>query len=85
MKTRMVKYRDNMKTQKPRATETGTLVGVRLQAPQLAALDAWRKNQDDLPTRPEAVRRLLEAAVQPDATAAPDPTASFRGAMRGAS
>lgn len=77
MKTLMVKYRDNMKTQKPRATETGTLVGVRLQAPQLAALDAWRRNQDDLPTRPEAVRRLLEGAVQPDATAAPDPMPPF--------
>jgi len=31
MKARLVKYRDNMKTQKPRATEAGTLVGVRLQ------------------------------------------------------
>ena len=77
MKSQMVKSRDNMKTQKPRATETGTLVGVRLQAPQLAALDAWRKNQDDLPTRPEAVRRLLEAAVQPGPTVAPDPMPPF--------
>jgi hypothetical protein len=77
MKTLLVKYRDNMKMQKPRATEIGTLVGVRMQAPQLAALDAWRKNQDDLPTRPEAVRRLLEGAVQPDATAAPDPMPPF--------
>jgi hypothetical protein len=77
MKTLMVKYRDNMKTQKPRATETGTLVGVRFQAPQLAALDAWRKNKDDLPTRPEAVRRLLEGAVQPGATVAPDPMLPF--------
>jgi hypothetical protein len=77
MKARLVKYRDNMKTQKPRATETGTLVGVRLQAPQLAALDAWRKNQDDLPTRPEAVRRLLEATVQPGSTVAPDPMPPF--------
>jgi len=47
-----------MKTQKARATETGTLIGVRLQAPELAALDAWRKDQPDLPTRPEALRRL---------------------------
>jgi len=46
-----------------RPKETGTLVGVRLQAPELGALDAWRKEQADLPTRPEAVRRLLAASM----------------------
>jgi hypothetical protein len=53
-----------MKTQKIRATETGTLIGVRLQAPELAALDAWRKDQPDIPTRPEALRRLAATALK---------------------
>ena len=32
--------------------------------PQMArALDAWRRQTDDLPTRPEAIRRLIEQAL----------------------
>jgi hypothetical protein len=68
-------YRDNMKTSvvaiklpmnvKPRqrATTTGTLVGTRFQATLLEAIDSWRKDQTDLPTRPEAVRRLVELGM----------------------
>jgi hypothetical protein len=56
--------RDNMKTSKPRPKITGTLVGVRLQEPELVALDGWRKKQADLPTRPEAIRRLLGTALK---------------------
>ena len=52
-----------MSAARPRATETGTLVGVRLQAPDLEALDGWRKDQPDLPTRPEAMRRLFLAGL----------------------
>jgi hypothetical protein len=55
--------RDNAKTRKRRPAETGTLVGTRLQADFLVRLDEWRKRQDDLPTRPEAIRRLLEKAL----------------------
>jgi hypothetical protein len=29
----------------------------------LDALDMWRKEQNDLPTRPEAVRRLVELGM----------------------
>lgn len=36
---------------------------VRLQPSSLAAVDAWRKQQADLPSRPEAIRRLLESAL----------------------
>lgn len=36
---------------------------VRLQPDQLAALDAWRAAQDDQPSRPEAIRRLLDRAL----------------------
>ncbi len=39
-------------------------MGVRLQPHGLAAVDAWRKKQEDLPSRPEAIRRLLEAALK---------------------
>lgn len=46
-----------------RATTTGTLVGTRFQATLLEAIDSWRKDQVDLPTRPEAVRRLVELGM----------------------
>jgi hypothetical protein len=50
---------DNTKTRKKRPASTGTLIGVRLQDPFLAKIDAWRKQQTDIPNRPEAIRRLL--------------------------
>lgn len=37
---------------------------VRLQPDNLAALDAWRKGQSDLPSRPEALRRLAELGLK---------------------
>ncbi|TYC52647.1 hypothetical protein ETQ85_22410 [Zoogloea oleivorans] len=48
---------------KRRASTTGTLVGTRFQATLLDAIDLWRKAQNDLPTRPEAVRRLVELGM----------------------
>jgi len=36
---------------------------VRLQAPELTQLDEWRARQDDAPSRPEAIRRLLAKAL----------------------
>lgn len=56
---------------KPRPTTTGTLVGTRFQAALLDAIDAWRKEQDDLPTRPEAVRRLVELGMTYEAGGKP--------------
>ena len=53
--------RDN--TKRKRAEQPGTLVGVRLQPDQLAEVDRWRERQDDNPTRPEAIRRLVEKAI----------------------
>jgi hypothetical protein len=38
---------------------------VRLQVEPLAWLDEWRRAQVDLPTRAEAIRRLLEQARSP--------------------
>ena len=40
-------------------TGIGQLIGVRLQPHQLAALDAWRADQPDQLTRPEAIRKIL--------------------------
>lgn len=65
----VVWYRVNVKTsnlpeRKPRATATGTLVGTRFQPDLLEAVDCWRKAQPDLPTRPEAVRRLVELGMR---------------------
>ena len=45
----------------PAPTGKGIPVVVRLQPDQLAALDAWRDEQAPVPTRPEAVRRLIAA------------------------
>ena len=54
-------------TKKPRGrpiTGVGTPVQVRLTAEDIEALDAWRRKQDDIPSRPEAVRRLLAPALK---------------------
>jgi hypothetical protein len=50
----------NMKTPRKRAAVTGDLVGVRVQPDMAKQLDDWRRKQDDLPGRPEAIRRLVE-------------------------
>jgi hypothetical protein len=44
----------------PAPTGKGVLIGVRLQPDQLAALDAWIDRRDPKPSRPEAIRILLQ-------------------------
>lgn len=39
-------------------------VNVRLQRDALDRVDDWRRAQPDLPTRPEAIRRLVEKGLQ---------------------
>lgn len=39
------------------------LIGVRLLSEPLARIDAWAAHQVDHPNRPEAIRRLLELAL----------------------
>ena len=51
--------RVNTKSPKKRPTVTGELVGVRLQPDLRRQVDDWRRLQDDLPGRPEAMRRLV--------------------------
>jgi hypothetical protein len=52
-------------TKKPGRPQTGvgTPVQVRLDDERLRALDAWRRTQEDLPGRPEAVLRLTDTAL----------------------
>jgi DNA end-binding protein Ku len=47
---------------KPKTVPNKLLIG--FSDEQLAELDKWRRNQDDLPTRSEVVRRLVDAGVQ---------------------
>lgn len=56
--------RDNMKTPKKRPPVTGDLVGVRVQPEMAKEIDDWRRKQDDLPGRPEAIRRLVEIGLK---------------------
>jgi len=56
--------RVNVNTPKKRASVTGELVGVRIQPDMAKALDDWRRRQDDLPGRPEAIRRLIEIVLR---------------------
>lgn len=50
-------------THERNASGTGEPVMVRLQ-PEMAKLpDKWRRGQDDLPSRPEAIRRLVELGL----------------------
>jgi hypothetical protein len=56
--------RVNTKTPKKRAAVTGDLVGVRVQPDMAKQLADWRRKQDDLPGRPEAIRRLVELGLK---------------------
>lgn len=55
---------DNARTRKKRAPETGTLVGTRFQPDLLGKVDEWISQQaPPYPTRPEAIRRLVEQGL----------------------
>jgi metal-responsive CopG/Arc/MetJ family transcriptional regulator len=63
MPVSIVKSRNYQK--KVRAPETGTPVMVRMQSDLLDMLDAWRREQPDIPTRSEAIRRMVELIATP--------------------
>ena len=46
---------------RPKTNSTGIMV--RMPPDQLARLDKWLKAQPDMPSRPEAVRRLLDEGL----------------------
>jgi hypothetical protein len=56
--------RVNKKVGRPRTTGPGELIGVRLQPPDLAKVDSWAAQQEDEPSRPEAIRRLIERGLE---------------------
>jgi len=45
------------------ATGIGPIIALRLYPQQAAQLDDWITKQDDAPSRPEAIRRLLAKAL----------------------
>jgi metal-responsive CopG/Arc/MetJ family transcriptional regulator len=38
-------------------------IGVRIDKDLLKRLDEWRREEEDLPSRPEAIRRLIEMGL----------------------
>ncbi|MGY4260102.1 hypothetical protein ACVI1L_007170 [Bradyrhizobium sp. USDA 4516] len=46
------------------ATGVGTQIGARWSPEVLDAIDDWRRQQEDLPGRPEAIRRLVELGLK---------------------
>ena len=46
------------------ATGINPAVGVRLPPELMRAVDNWRAHQSDIPGRPEAIRRLIEAGLE---------------------
>ena len=46
-----------------RSAVTGMLVGVRLQASHIEAIDAWAAKQEPPVTRPEAIRGMIDAML----------------------
>ena len=52
-----------LKRRGPLPTGKGEPIQVRMQPGPLSALDAWRRTQEDLPGRPEAIRRLVEIGL----------------------
>jgi hypothetical protein len=61
---------NDIKKSKGRPRVDSAPVMVRLSADQLGAIDDWRRLQEDLPGRPEAIRRLIEKALSSEPTAA---------------
>lgn len=43
-------------------------IGVRVDAEFIKQIDDWRKKQDDMPSRPEAIRRLVELGLKAKAS-----------------
>ena len=45
-------------------TGVGAQIGMRWQAPILAEIDEWRRAQPELPSRTDAIRRLVEMGLK---------------------
>jgi hypothetical protein len=64
MKRQSLITRITRKKPGPAPTGKGELIGVRIQPDQMKTLDAWIADQGDRPSRPEAIRRLVEQALK---------------------
>jgi hypothetical protein len=49
---------------RPKTTGPGIGVLVKMHEPQIDAIDAWIAKQKPEPTRPEAIRRLVEIGLK---------------------
>jgi hypothetical protein len=45
-------------------TGKGQLIGLRVHAELLKLIDAYRRTQPDLPSRPEAIRRIIQECLK---------------------
>jgi len=54
---------NSAKKPKGRPSVDSEAVNVRIERSMLDALDEWRRAQSDIPTRPEAIRRLVEKSL----------------------
>jgi metal-responsive CopG/Arc/MetJ family transcriptional regulator len=48
----------------PKDKAPGELIGVRCPANLVGAIDEWRRKQPDIPSRAEAIRRLVAQSLQ---------------------
>jgi hypothetical protein len=64
----------------PPATGKGAPIMVRVQPNQLAALDHWIARQENAPTRPEAIRQLMDFALAGSDSARPTSEATVEKA-----
>ncbi|TWH01822.1 hypothetical protein L614_002000000560 [Ochrobactrum sp. J50] len=55
-----------IKSKKGRPAVDSEAVNVRLLVDVLSQIDEWRREQPDIPTRPEAIRRLLAIGLRAD-------------------
>jgi hypothetical protein len=52
------------KSKRGRPPVESKAINVRMAVDAIKSLDAWRRQQDDLPGRPEAIRRLVEIGLE---------------------
>jgi hypothetical protein len=56
--------KDTKKSRGRPATGIGLQIGTRWSAEIVGLVDEWRRKQEDVPTRPEAIRRLVELGLK---------------------
>jgi hypothetical protein len=52
------------KTKRGRPPVDTMAINVRISTDSVSEIDDWRRKQDDLPGRPEAIRRLVDIALR---------------------